>query len=360
MTGHPSHDRARDAPTLQATGVSGPQEEESATNPLDPAQDVATREADEVGCAPMVLPRFSLARAALAAGFLASTGCSIVVKTDAEQCGVTADCTARGADFASTVCVAHVCLECGADADCTARGPQFANSTCVANVCETKADPKWGCIGHVDPPKGGMMIKVTIKVVDLVSTAPVTSATVKLCSKYDPPCNSPLGIPTVGSDGTVTATIASDFQGYFDVQAKGYLTSLAFVDATVTNTNSDIQLIPQTAGVTLAKGAGVTIDPGAGIILARTTDCTGSASAGVSVSIFPSVKETGFYTIAAGVSPGATATDNAGNAGFVNVAPGTPTLTATRGPGGQEIGKVTTLVRAGAVTYQLMSPTPTP
>ena len=308
----------------------------------------------------MVAPRFLLARAALVAGFLASTGCSLVVKTDAEQCSQTADCTARGTDFASTVCVEHVCQECGADADCTARGPQFANTACVANVCQAKADPKWGCIGHVDPPTiGGPMTKITIKVIDLVSTAPVTSATVKLCSKYDPPCNSPLGIPTVAADGTVSATIASDFQGYFDVAAQGYLTSLAFVDAQVTNSNSEIQLIPQAAAVTLAKGAGVVLDPEAGIILARTTDCLGAASAGVSVSILPSGKQTGFYTIASGVSPGATATDNAGNAGFVNVAPGTPTLTGTRGPGGQEIGKVTTLVRASAVTYQLVAPTPT-
>ena len=159
----------------------------------------------------MVAPRFLLTGAALAAGFLAFTGCSLVVKTDTEQCGATADCAARGADFAGTVCVAHVCLECGADADCTSRDAAFASTACVVNVCQAKADPKWGCIGHVDPPKSGLMIKVAIKVVDLVSTAPVKSATVKLCSKYDPPCNGPRGAPTVADDGTVTATIASDF-----------------------------------------------------------------------------------------------------------------------------------------------------
>lgn len=282
----------------------------------------------------MVASRFLFARAALAAGFLASTGCSLVVKTDAEQCT--------------------------ADADCTARGPDFAGTVCLANVCQDKVDPKWGCIGHVEPLKAGSMVTVSLQIVDLLTAAPVHDVVVKLCSKYDPPCNSPLGMPEVTTDGFVSATIASDFQGYFDVQGPGYQPSLAFVDAIGSAEKTPVQLVPTGAASGLAKGAGVTLDPMTGIVLSLTADCAYKASAGVSVSIFPSANETGFYVIASGISPGATVTDSAGNAGFVNVAAGTPTLTATRGPGGQEIGKVTTLVRAGAVTYQVLPPTPTP
>lgn len=281
----------------------------------------------------MVALRFLLARAALIAAFFASTGCSLVVKTDAEQCAADADCAARGAEFADTVCLEH--------------------------VCQAKVDPKWGCIGHVDPPKSGGMITVAIQLVDLVSASPAKNVTVKLCSKYDPPCNSPLGMPTVGADGFVSATVASDFQGYFDIQGPDYVPALAFLDSVVTASNPEVLLIPPSALNSLVEGAGVELDPMAGLVLSRTVDCQAKPSAGVSVSIFPSAKETGFYVIASGVSPGATATDTAGNAGFANVAPGTPTITATRGQGGQEIGKITTLVRAGAVTYQLMPPTPT-
>jgi hypothetical protein len=281
----------------------------------------------------MVSPRFLLARAALAGMFLALSGCSFVVKSDAEQCSVDADCAARGADFADTVCVEH--------------------------TCQTKVDPKWGCIGHIDPPTAGTMVKVTIQLIDLVSTSPVTNATVKLCSKYDPPCASPLGAPAVDADGFVSATVASDFQGYFDIAGMGYVPSLAFIDVVVTSSNPQVQLVSPSAVATLAKGAKVEFDPTAGIVLSRTVDCLFAATAGVSVSIFPSDKQTGFYVIASGVSPGATATDSAGNAGFINVTPGTPTLTATRGPGGAEIGKVTTLVRAGAITSQILPPTST-
>ncbi len=282
----------------------------------------------------MVAPRFSIARAAVAAGFLASAGCSVIVKTDAEQCEADADCAARGADFAGTVCLEH--------------------------VCQDKPDPKWGCIGHVEPPKGSAMITVAVQLVDLVSGLPAKGVTVKLCSKYDPPCNSPLGMPEVGADGYVSATVTRDFQGYFDVQSSSYLPSLVFLDADVTASNPVVQLVTPGVVDTLAMGVSVTRDPAAGIVLSRTVDCQLTASSGVSISIFPSAKETAFYLIASGVSPGATATDRSGDSGFINVAPGTPTITATRGQGGEVIGKVTTLVRAGAVTYQLLPPTPLP
>jgi hypothetical protein len=56
----------------------------------------------------------------------------------------------------------------------------------------------------------------------------------------------------------------------------------------------------------------------------------------------------------------ATQTDAAGNAGFANVPVGTVTLTGTVAMTGKELGKVTTLSRAGAMTYQLVRPTTVP
>ena len=277
----------------------------------------------------------SLAPAALAAVVLASTGCSVVLKTDAEQCEVDADCAARGAEFADTVCLENVCQ------------------------AKVEVDPKWGCLGHVVPPKsGGSMVTVSVKLLDLVSSAPLKEVTARLCSKYDPLCSSPLGMPELGADGTISATVASNFEGYFDVQAPGYIPSLVFLDVVATAFNPEIFMLPPGVTDTLASGAGVTVDPKAGFVLGATVDCTLKVSAGVSVSISPSAKETGFYVIASGVSPGATATDNTGNAGFANVAPGTPTFTTTRGPGGEKIGAETTLVHAGSVTHLILPPTP--
>jgi hypothetical protein len=281
----------------------------------------------------MVAPRFLLASAALAAMVLVTTGCSLLVKTDAEQCDVDADCAARGADFADTVCVEH--------------------------VCQTKVDPKWGCLGHVEPRMGGSMVTVKIQLLDIISGAPPKNLTVKLCSKFDPPCNGALSPETVAADGTVTVKVASDFQGYLDIQGTDYFPTLVFIDPLFDALNGDIQMITKGSANGLAMQAKVALDPAKGLVAARTVDCQATRSSGVSVSIFPSGSETGYYLIGSGISPSATATDSSGNSGFVNVAPGTPTLTATRGPGGAEIGKVTTLVRAGAITYQIVGPTST-
>jgi hypothetical protein len=281
----------------------------------------------------MVAPRFLLLHAAVAAVVLVSTGCSVIVKTDAEQCDADADCTARGADFTDTVCVEH--------------------------VCQAKVDPKWGCLGHVEPRMGGSMVTVKLQLLDIVSGAPPKNLAVKLCSKFDPPCNGALSPETVAADGTVTVSVASDFQGYLDIQGAEYLPTLVFIDPLFDALNGDISMITKGSVNGLAMQAMVPLDPAAGLIAARTVDCESKRSAGVSVTIFPSGDQTGYYLIGSGISPSATATDSSGNSGFVNVAPGTPTLTATRGPNGQEIGKVTTLVRAGAITYQIVGPTST-
>jgi hypothetical protein len=302
-----------------------------------------------------------LARAALAAGFLASTGCSLVVKTDVDQCSVSADCAARGADFASTVCVAHVCLECAADADCTARGAQFANTACVANVCEAKVDPKWGCIGHVEPRMSGSMVTVKLQILDIISLQPPKNLTIKLCNKLDPQCAAQLGPNRVAdAEGVVTVDVDSNFQGYLDVVGADYFPALVFIDPVFDALNGDIQLITKGSANGLAVQAKVALDPATGLLAARTVDCESKRTAGVSVSIFPSDKETGYYFLGGGLSLSASATDSSGNSGFVNIAAGTPTLTATRGPNGQEIGKVSTIIRAGAITYQIVGPTSTP
>ena len=76
------------------------------------------------------------------------------------------------------------------------------------------------------------------------------------------------------------------------------------------------------------------------------------------MTIFPSSTETRFYIISSTTNPNGSQTDSSGNAGFVNVAPGTPTLTGTVGPQGKVFGELSTLSRAGHLTYQILRPTP--
>lgn len=253
-------------------------------------------------------------------------------------------------------------MQCTTDADCEARGGDFVGSICVDDVCTEKPvveDPKWGCVGHVDPPEGGKTDTLTARFLDLLSNEAAKDITVKLCNKFDTPCSAPLATPTPAPNGDVTVTLPSDIEAYLEVSGPDYFQTLAFLDHVAQTENPVVLMVPTSAAAFIAQDAGVTIDPTKGIILARTADCTNGPTAGASVSVFPSDMETRFYTINNSVTPNATQTDSAGNAGFVNVSPGSVTLTGTIGPGGKEYGKVQTLVRAGAITAQVLRPTPT-
>jgi hypothetical protein len=297
----------------------------------------------------MTLSRF-LAGTALASGLLGMAGCSLVLKTDSEQCSVDADCTARGAAFADTVCTANVCV--------TKTAPP---------------DPKWGCIGDVPALDAGSMATFKIQLADLISNAPVTqNLVIKLCNKLDPTCQTPLGcsqsdtgcstvLSTLTPDamGNVSATVASNFDGYFDISDSSgtYIPALIFIDLVAVADNAQVLLVAKSAESTLAQNASVTIDPTASLLLVSTVDCTNARTAGVSVALAPPGSATEFYDINSALVTTATQTDSSGNMGFVNVAaPSSVTVTGTVVMSGKEMGKVTTLVRAGGMTYQILRP----
>ncbi|MFT3766206.1 MAG: hypothetical protein QM820_11940 [Minicystis sp.] len=277
-----------------------------------------------------------LARMALAASLLALAGCSLALQTDDAQCSVDADCEARGGEFAGTVC--------------------------VEKVCQPKpepVDPKWGCVGKVEPLPSGKQDTLKVQLLDLLSQMPAKGVSVKLCNKYDPTCGSPLGTPTPDAMGWVSATVPSDAETYLEVTGSDYLPALVFLDHVGAAQNPDILLVPPSAAQGLAGTAGVTLDPSGGIILVRNIDCTGARTAGASVTIFPSSKETRFYVLGSAVTASGTKTDSSGNAGFVNVSDmptANPEITGTVGPEGQTFGKVITLVRPGHVTFQILRP----
>jgi hypothetical protein len=242
------------------------------------------------------------------------------------------------------------------------RGAAFAGTVCKAHVCEAKpvvVDPKWGCIGSVKAPATGKMDALKVQLVDLISEMPAQGLTVKLCNKYDTPCATPLGTPTPDAMGFISATLPTDVEAYLEIEGSDYVPSIVFLDHLYTATNPLVQMVPSGAATGFATTAGVPLDPTKAILLVRTADCTGAASAGVSVTLFPTDKETRFYVINQAVTANASETDAAGNSGWVNVDPGPPTITATIGPNGKEIGKVTTLTRAGYLTFQILGPTPT-
>ena len=208
------------------------------------------------------------------------------------------------------------------------------------------------------------MTAFTMQLVDLITGKPVTqNLTIKLCNKYDTACATPLTKLTPDAMGTVTATVASTFEGYLDVtdSTGNYLPSLIFIDLAVVAQNGQTLLIPKSAEMGLASNAMVTVDPTAALLLVGTVDCTGARTAGVGLSMSPVGTETGFYLINNAAVTTATMTDSSGNSGFINVkAPQTVTVTGTVAATKAVMGQVTPLVRMGGMTYIIVRPTPNP
>jgi hypothetical protein len=224
------------------------------------------------------------------------------------------------------------------------------------------SDPKWGCIGHVSPLPKGKMTTVSVQLLDAVTMKPVTDGiTIKRCAKLDFMCSSALDTPVVDSMGNVSMVVASDFDGYLEVEdsTKTYPTSLVYLDLVAVSENPEVGLVTNTDIPLLAKAAGIQPVPGSGFLVVPTVDCTGARTAGVSVTMSPPSGST-YYVIDNSPKSTATETDSGGNAGFANVYPGVVTVKGTFVPSGEEFGQVTTNVRSDAMTWQLLRPTPTP
>ena len=74
---------------------------------------------------------------------------------------------------------------------------------------------------------------------------------------------------------------------------------------------------------------GVTADPTRGSLNLSMEDCNQMSALGVHFTAAPADGATAYYSIASAVSGTADATDTSGNGGFINLSPGTLTLTAS-------------------------------
>lgn len=306
-----------------------------------------------------------------AALLAATTNCSVVLQTAGEQCAATTDCAALAktdSAFSGTVCQAHVCVvpekpkQCTVDADCTALAEtdaSFAGTVCktATNVCVSAPDPKWSCVGHVVEEPATQQDVITVRLLNVIGGAPASGLTVKLCSKIDPECTSPLGAPAVAADGSVTVTLAARDDAYLDVQSTAFMPSLVVLDHVAWSKENDILLVPKGAFSGIATGADIVFDPTKGVILVRLVDCQNQPTAGATMVVQPPAEGTPFFLINNSATRAATESDSAGNGGIGNVTPGVATVTTSIAATGTVYGNVATPVRANTCTFQALRPT---
>lgn len=269
----------------------------------------------------------------LASGALLLSDCSIVLKTDSEQCSKDSDCTSRGTDFANTHCSEH--------------------------VCQDNPDTAWSCVGHVTRPVAGPNFTSSLSIKDLISGKAPTGS-VKLCHKYDPACTGPILDVSIPPDGLLTTQIEPTFTGFYKIESEIDRPTLYFVDTGASSEVKPVALLSQAASDALNVVFDPRPDIDAGSLSISMLDCNLQRASGVHFDIDApkSSLPLPYYVVAGAVTTSATATDVGGSGGFANLAEDSVTITATLEKTGQVVARVVTLIRTGSLTYQPLRPTP--
>ena len=246
--------------------------------------------------------------------------------------------------------------QCSTDADCSARGAAFAGSVCKAGLCE--GDSRWECDSVLSG--SAPAYQLTMHLQEVVGFTPLPGIAAQLCNKLDVGCQSPIAATVADGSGDVVMQLEAGFDGYIQLTGSKITPSLYFLtppeegdqDITVRLTN------PFVAAQIVNSAGGSTWLSDRGIVLLNAFDCQGNAAANISYSIdsTPSSDTFIFYLLNTLPTTSVTATDYTGYGGLVNMPEGVTTISAQLAPSGRTVSKISILVRAGFVSYSSVTP----
>jgi hypothetical protein len=305
----------------------------------------------------------------------ALVACSLLVPLDEQQCSADGDCAGRGAGFADTTCVNHLCVATGIDAsvDTGADGPGDA-----ADASSNDAGP-WSCLGQppqIPDPKARVAITLTLfdalkpittagaqggTDLQVISYTPASGISLEACNVLDPQCASPV-TPLVVSDdaGVAHVNVPGDFAGFFRLSGAGYLPSALYpgpvlADASTGSVPTAMLKKNDTQLLAVAIGVPLETDPDAGVGHAffQVFDCFDRQAPGVvfTLDVDGGSQTVQWYTKNDLPSTTAKETDTLGAGGAVNVPAGALTVTATLAATKQTLGTVNTVITAGGTTF---------
>jgi hypothetical protein len=289
----------------------------------------------------------------------------------ARACAASADCESYL--HCRRACMTGDCVgECGngVSADQTLFGPFFrgVQSSC-AGACQ--AGDNWSCVGRVHFPTAQSAMRVlTVSFTDVLTSQPKAGLLVKMCEPGAATCPDPVSQAMTDDAGAAVltdTTTAINSPGYgaddfLDVSGSGLYPTDVYLGFPLVESRGRIgEPIPifstiEFGGATL----GYSIDPGTGALAALAVDCLFIEAPDVTMSLISQDGGTAspIYTQNNMLSPAAKATDAAGLGLFLNVPPGSVTVTAT--PVGHD-GPSSTVpahVLAGKLTLVGLQPTP--
>lgn len=230
--------------------------------------------------------------------------------------------------------------------------------------------PDWSCVGHVEWPRlrEPESIQLHVSLIELLTSVAVPDITLSACGGYDA-CATPLSPPVItDAGGKATLTFAQripsfpDFYSYLRMVGPKIPETLYHFQspAPIRQSRWDARsVLPLTTVKGLYDQAGEPQDPTRGSVGVQIWDCNPMPAAGIRVELQEAARVL-YSNERGGVDPQANATSGTGHALVLNVKPGTVRVTFTHVASEQTVATFDVLVRAGAVTIAVTSPTPMP
>jgi hypothetical protein len=292
-------------------------------------------------------------------------------------CSQGSTCAADAACAALGLCTSNCFAAMSCPTDCQTKYPQgiadFSAWSSCTDQCASKCQPgqSWACLDSAilwPKPKAVGSITFSVTFVDFSTERPFVGAAVKACGKLDFSCATPLAQSTTDGTGLVAVTVPAGlagFDGYLDVSG-------GKIDGTGSSTYPALwypvpfvvsdgwrgrtQLLSADEFPGLAVVTNTTLDPTRGHFATNAVDCALSPAAGVSFVADSADQKTQSYYLVGGVPVvTATATDQSGIGGFINLPTSLPArLVVVRAfsgsANGKSMGSLTFIIRPGTVT----------
>ena len=266
---------------------------------------------------------------------VADAGCSLLVEPQRQQCQV--------------------------DADCQKLNPEYRDAVCMQSVCQP--NPAWSCLGDVSwPMPVPRKSSVVFRMRDLVTDAPVSGVTGRVCHKLDFDCLRPIasGLISDGA-GTLVFELEAGFDGFVEFGPPGRMPGVYFFYPPIDG-DREYPSLPVLAAPELAffaQQGGHPVAPERGHVLLGSYDCLTMPADGVLLSSEDADNATApFYLVKKVPSFTAPGTDSSGRGGLINLRPGSVSVTGERALDGKHIATIGVFVRPGTITYTTMLPAP--
>jgi hypothetical protein len=290
----------------------------------------------------------------------------------AMRAGVLAALAGLSGCIVKEVYVGDDAIACRDDFDCRESG--MPPGVCEQGVCVPEpADPTLACLGKGPPETTNEIVPFEMLVTTLAGV-PVTSATVRVCSRLEAArCNTPLGAPTrVDAAGLAHLEVPQNFNGYFevygpqgpDIDDPDFVRSLVFApprEIVRGGKGRGVFVFTRETVGSLAQLVGASFDSNSGLAIMLALDCTGRLAPNISFDLTSDVSRTPntklFYTYMTLPTSDATATDLSGTGGLTNLNEGPLTISATINPLEKPlVDRADAFVRKGWITHLYVSP----